>query len=117
AFLPDVLGGINAYLDPEAVRKQQTLVQSVVARFHDVPFVAWDLINEPSFSKRLWRMRPNGDPIELAEWNAWLSQKYPDRAALAALWNVTPDSVAGTISLPVEDEFDPHGVYTGTNSL
>ena len=117
AFLPDVLGGANAYLDPEAVRKQQTLVQSVVARFHDVPFLAWDLINEPSFSKRLWRMRPNGDPIELAAWNAWLSQKYPDRAALAAAWNVTPDSVAGTISLPVEDEFDSHGVYLGTNSL
>ena len=33
-------------------------------------------------------MRPNEDPMELAAWNAWLSQKYPDRAALAAAWNV-----------------------------
>ena len=54
AFLPDVLGGANAFLDPEAVRRQQTLVASVVARFRDVPFLAWDLINEPSFSKHLW---------------------------------------------------------------
>ena len=117
AFLPEVLGGRNPYLDPQAVRKQQTLVSSVVARFHDVPFLAWDLINEPSFSKRLWMMRPNDDPVELAAWNDWLTKRYPDRAALAATWNVLPESVAGTISLPVEDEFSSRGVYVGQNSL
>jgi hypothetical protein len=117
AFLPDVLGGTNAFLDPETVRKQQTLISFVVARFHDVPFLAWDLINEPSFSQHLWTMRPNGDAIEAANWNRWLSQRYPDRAKLAVLWNVPPDSVAGTISLPSPDEFNPRGMYTGTNSL
>ena len=117
AFLPEILGGLNPYLDGEAVRKQQTLVTSVTARFHDVPFLAWDLINEPSFSTKLWQMRPNGDQVELAAWNAWLTQKYPDRAALAAAWNVTPDSIAGTISLPSEQEFAQRGVYAGTNSL
>jgi len=117
AFLPEILGGANPYLDPEAVRKQQNLVASVAARFAGVPFLAWDLINEPSFSKYLWRMRPNGDPVEQAAWNAWLSQKYPDRATLAAAWNVPPDSVSGTISLPSEQEFDPRGVYVGVNSL
>ncbi len=117
AFLPEVLGGANAYLDPQAVRKQQTLVGAVVGHFRDVPFLAWDLINEPSFSKHLWRMRPNEDPIELAAWNAWLSQKYPDRAALAAAWNVPPDAVAGAVSLPSELEFDQRGIYAGTNSL
>ncbi len=117
AFLPDVLGGTNAFLDPEAVRRQQTLISSVVARFHDVPFLAWDLINEPSFSQHLWTMRPNGDPIELASWNRWLSARYPDRAKLAALWNVLPESVTGEISLPHDDEFAPRGMYTGTNSL
>ncbi|MGB7845871.1 MAG: hypothetical protein WBL63_09675 [Candidatus Acidiferrum sp.] len=117
AFLPEVLGGVNPYLDPEAIRKQQTLVSSVTARFQDVPFLAWDLINEPSFSKQLWKMRPNYDPIELASWNAWLTQKYPDRAALAAAWNVLPDTVAGTISLPTEEEFSSRGVYGGINSL
>ena len=117
AFLPDVLGGKNAFLDPEAVRRQQTLISTVVARFHDVPYLAWDLINEPSFSDKLWRTRPNGDPIEFAAWNEWLSARYPDRAKLAALWNVPPDRVAGAISLPSEEEFSPRGMYTGTNSL
>ena len=117
AFLPEVLGGVNPYLDGEAVRRQQNLVSSIAARFHDVPFLAWDLINEPSFSKQLWKMRPNYDPVELAAWNNWLSQKYPDRAALAAAWNVPPESVAGTISLPSEQEFAPRGMYDGINSL
>ena len=117
AFLPDVLGGTNALLDPEAVRKQQTLISAVVARFHDVPFLAWDLINEPSFSQHLWTMRPNGDAIELAAWNQWLTKRYPDREKLAALWNVTPESVKGTISLPRDEEFTPRGMYTGINSL
>ena len=117
AFLPEILGGANPYLDSEAVRRQQTLISSVAARFHDVPFLAWDLINEPSFSKQLWRMRPNYDPVELAAWNAWLAQKYPDRAALAAAWNVLPSAVAGTISLPTEEEFAARGMYDGINSL
>jgi Beta-galactosidase len=117
AFLPDILGGANPYLDAQAIRKQQTLVSSVAARFHDVPFLAWDLINEPSFSKQLWRMRPNYDPVELAAWNAWLNQKYPDRAALAAAWNVPISSVADTISLPTEEEFASRGMYIGSNSL
>jgi hypothetical protein len=117
AFLPDVLGGTNAFLDLAALRRQQTLISSVVARFHDVPFLAWDLINEPSFSEHLWKVRPNGDPIELAEWNQWLSERCPDRAKLAALWNVPPAAVEGTIPVPTEEEFSPRGMYTGTNSL
>jgi hypothetical protein len=117
AFLPDVLGGTNAFLDPEAVRRQQTLISSVVARFHDVPFLAWDLINEPSISQHLWTVRPNGDAIELARWNRWLSERYPDRAKLAAQWNVPAASVAGMVSLPRPEEFAPRGEYTGNNSL
>jgi hypothetical protein len=115
AFLPDVLGGVNPYLDPEAVRKQQTLISAVVARFHDVPYLAWDLVNEPSISRHLWTMRPNGDPVEVAKWNQWLDRRYP-RASLAAAWNL-PDSVRGTIPLPEELEFDPRGMYVGHNSL
>ena len=117
AFLPEVLGGTNALLDPEAVRRQQTLISSVVARFHDVPFLAWDLINEPSFSEHMWTMRPNGDPIEVAEWNRWLNERYPDRARLAALWNVPAASLEGTILLSTEAEFTPRGMYDGPNSL
>ena len=117
AFLPDVLSGVNPYLDPESVRKQRTLISSVVARFHDVPWLAWDFINEPSISQHLWTMRPNDDPIEVAKWNEWLTQRYPDRAALAAMWNVPTDAVQGTIPLPGDGEFALRGEYVGHNAL
>jgi len=117
AFLPEVLGGVNPYLDPEAVRKQKTLITSVAARFHDVPFLAYDLINEPSFSKHLWTMRPNGDWIETQKWNEWLNARYPAREALAAAWNVPINSVQGQISLPEDVDFNPRGMYNGHNSL
>lgn len=117
AFLPEVLGGINPYLDPEAVRRQQTLITSVVSRFHDVPFLAWDFINEPSISHHLWTMRPSGDQIELQKWNEWLSRRYPDRAALAAAWNLPMSEATGTLPLPDDSEFAARGMYTGHNSL
>jgi len=117
AFLPDVLAGANSYLDPEAVRKQQTLISAVAARFHEVPWLVWDLINEPSISKRLWTMRPNNDWIETEKWNEWLAKKYPDREALAAAWNMPVPSVPGNVSLPQESEFDSRGMYAGRNSL
>ena len=117
AFLPDVMGGANSYLDPETVHKQQTLISTVVARFHDVPWLGWDLINEPSISKRLWTMRPSEDAIETQKWNEWLVKRYPDRAALAAAWNLPVASVEGTVSLPQEMEFNSRGMYIGKNSL
>jgi hypothetical protein len=117
AFLPDVLRGDNPYLDPEAVRRQKTLIADVVARFHDVPWLAWDFINEPSISQYLWKMRPNGDSFELQAWNHWLNQRYPDRAALAAAWNLPASAVTGTVPLPDELEFTQRGMYTGHNSL
>ena len=117
AFLPDVLGGSNAYLDPQAILRQQTLISAVAARFHDVPWLAWDLINEPSISQHLWTMRPNGDPLELEAWNAWLKQRYPGRAALAAAWNLPVSTVSGVVPLPDETEFTPRGLYVGHNSL
>ncbi len=117
AFLPEVLGGVNPYLDAEAVRKQRTLISSVAARFHDVPFLAYDLINEPSFSKHLWTMRPNGDWIETQKWNEWLNAHYPNREALAAAWNVPINSLQGQIPLPEDSDFNPRGMYNGHNSL
>jgi hypothetical protein len=117
AFLPEVLGGTNAFLDPDAVRKQQTLVGSVVARFHDIPWLAWDFINEPSISQPLWTGHPNHDPVELQKWNEWLNRRYPDRAALAAAWNVPASAVSGVVPVPEEIEFVPRGMYAGHNSL
>lgn len=117
AFIPDVLGGANSYLDPGAVSRQKTLISSVVTRFHDVPWLAWDLVNEPSISQRLWTMRPQGDWFESQKWNGWLDKRYPDRAALAAAWNVPASKVEGSVSLPEDIEFSPRGEYVGRNSL
>ena len=117
AFLPDALGGVNAFLDPEAVRRQQTLVSSVVTRFRNIPWLAWDFINEPSISQHLWTMRANNDGIELHKWNEWLDKRYPDRAALAAFWNIPARSADGTVSLPEDLDFAPRGIYVGHNSL
>lgn len=116
AFLPEVLGGQNPYMDADAVRKQRTLAGALAARFQDIPFLAWDLINEPSFSQYLWRTRPNGDLIELARWNEWLRKRYPDEAALAAAWNVPRNQVTGTIPVPAAQEFESRSMYSGPNS-
>ena len=117
AFLPEVLGGTNGFLDPQAVRKQQTLVGSVVARFCDIPWLAWDFINEPSISQPLWTAHPNNDPVELQRWNEWLNQRYSDRAALAAAWNLPASAVSGVVSVPEDIAFTPRGMYGGHNSL
>jgi len=117
AFIPDILGGENPYLDADAVRRQKTLITSVVERFRDVPWLAWDLINEPSISEHLWKMLPNGDPVEVSKWNEWLDARYPDRAALAAAWNLPTSEVKSPVPLPEDIEFTPRGMYVGHNSL
>jgi hypothetical protein len=112
AFLPEVLGGANAYLDPVALGRQEALIRSVVTPFHDVPFLAWDLINEPSFSRQLWSDRPNGDRFEAARWNEWLARRYPDRQALARAWNL-PAPPPARVPIPTETELSPRSVYAG----
>ena len=87
AFLPESLGGGNAYLDPAAWARQDRYVQSITARFHDLPFLAWDLINEPSANRNYWKTLPQGDAFEQSAWKSWLTQHYPDQAALLAAWN------------------------------
>jgi Cellulase (glycosyl hydrolase family 5) len=80
AFYPDTWGGRNGYLDPVALAAETIYAQSLVSKFHDVPFLAWDLINEPSANKNLWRTLPDYDPFEQAAWKQWLAERYPDRA-------------------------------------
>ena len=86
SFYPGNFGGLNGYLDPAGLRAQKAFVSSLVSRFHAVPFLAWDLINEPSANGNLWKHLPQGDAFELTEWRNWLAVKYPDRAALLDAW-------------------------------
>jgi Cellulase (glycosyl hydrolase family 5) len=81
AFYPDTWGGQNGYLDPVALAAETKYAQSLVSKFHAVPFLAWDLINEPSANSNLWRTLPDYDSFEKAAWQKWLASRYPDRAA------------------------------------
>lgn len=74
AFVPPAWGGENPYLDPQAVAAQSEFVAAFARRFAPARDLAWDLINEPSFSspQRLWQCRPNYDASEQAAWAAWL---------------------------------------------
>jgi hypothetical protein len=74
AFIPDLTGHGHPYLQQK--EEQERFVSSIVERFHDVPFLAWDLINEPSPNRALWRTVP--DPSEEAGWYAWTLHNRPE---------------------------------------
>lgn len=103
--------GRNPYTDPVAVEAQAAFVRSIVARFRDVPFVSWDLINEPSFSNPraiFAGNRPNNDATELAAWNSWLRERYGTVYALAAAWGEIPHELrAAAIAAGMEAVADP----------
>ena len=134
AFYPDEFGGENGYLDPVALRAESLYARSLVDHFHAVPFLAWDLINEPSPNKNLWRTLPDYDPFETAAWRKWIADRYPDRAKLLHDWaepslgigrslqsNPTPDGpdVAGQdpFALPKAGAFSSDAVRSGFNPL
>ena len=108
AFLPEVFGGENPYLDPEAQRRQKTFVAAIAERFKDIPWLMWDLINEPSFDKPThpWATRANGDRFESALWNEWLHKRYPDNGVVAANWNTIPVTEGAPIPVPGEEDFN-----------
>ncbi len=100
----------NPYTDPAQVRLEQAYIRSVVERFKDVPWLTWDLMNEPSFSNPLHVFRgnyPNGDPTETAAWHKWLHQKYDGNlAALADAWRVPPEQLVSFDAIPLPSHAD-----------
>lgn len=94
----------NPYLDADAVRAEQAYVRSVVERFKGVPWLCWDLINEPSFSNPRVVFKgnyPNGDSAELTAWRAWLKKRYPTLSSLAEAWTVTPEQLGSFDAIPL----------------
>jgi hypothetical protein len=116
AFLPEMWGGANPYLDPRAVAAQKTFVALIARRYRAMNDVIWDLINEPSFSSpaQLWLVRPNYDEHEARAWRDWLGVRYPaaseaERAQrLAELWRTLPDDA---LALPRLDEFGDRNIF------
>ena len=134
AFYPDEFGGVNGYLDPVALHAESVYAESLVARFHDLPFVAWDLINEPSANKNLWQTLPDYDPFEQAAWRKWIASRYPERAKLLHDWaepslgigrdlQAQPTAMAPEVAaqdpmaLPTTGAFRPDAVRSGFNPL
>ncbi|HWF92855.1 MAG TPA: alpha-amylase family protein [Terriglobales bacterium] len=97
----------NPWLDPGLVRAEHVYILSVVKRFGRVPWLSYDLINEPSFSnpRRIFHGNvPNGDPVELNAWQQWLEKKYVRLSVLASAWAVDPVQLGGFNSIPLPDE-------------
>ena len=134
AFYPDTWGGVNGYLDPAAVQAEEIYTQSLVERFHAVPFLAWDLINEPSANSNVWKTLPDYDPYERAAWRQWINERYPDKAKLLQAWaepslgigraeqsapTATPPEIAAEDpwALPPAQAFDADAVRSGFNPL
>jgi Beta-galactosidase len=100
----------NPYTDPGQVQLQQAYIRSVIERFKAVPWLSWDLINEPSFSnpRHIFKGNyPNGDPTETAAWHKWLRQKYDGNlAALADAWRVPAEQLGAVDAIPLPSPSD-----------
>jgi hypothetical protein len=104
AFSPHAPDQKNPYLDPDAVRAQQAYVRAVVKRFATVPWLCWDLINEPSFSNPLKIFKgniPNADAAEVTAWHEWLRDRYKNLSALADAWAQTPEQLGTFNNIPL----------------
>ncbi len=99
----------NAYIDSASIEAERDYILSVVNRFKDIPWLCWDLINEPNFSNpnRLWHGNvPNGDGSELAAWHKWLKQHYGTLDNLSVAWAVVPDELGSFDNVPLPSEAD-----------
>lgn len=117
AFMPEVFGGENPYLAPEALDREREFVTSLTSRFADVPFLMWDLINEPSFDnpKRFFGTHANNDPVEAADWNQWLLERYGSRDAIAEAWHMgLPD---GPFPVPGDADMTAQSANDGDHPL
>lgn len=120
SFMPEVFGGTNPYLAPQALPREHHFVASMVKPFSDVPFLMWDLINEPSFDNphRFFGTHPNHDPAETSAWNNWLLLRYGSRNAIQEAWHtvlpdgpIAPPDDADMTAQSANDDHCPLAVY------
>ncbi len=114
----------NPYTDPATLEAQQAYIRSVVQQFKDVPWLSWDLINEPSFSnpRAIFKGNvPNGDATEVAAWHKWLAQHYASLAALGDAWRVPAEKLGSFDAIPLpavaDLRYDRYGNANQVRSL
>ena len=95
---------------PHTVRAEQSYVLSVVHRFGRIPWLCYDLINEPSFSNPRVIFHgnvPNGDPAELAAWHQ-VAPRQNTRTldALESAWRVPAEQLASFDAVPLPEASD-----------
>ena len=98
AFQPPSFGGSNPFLDPRALDGQRAFLTLFASRFKGVPWISWDLINEPWYSPAtaLWTNQPVGDPEEARAWHAFVVERHgEDVENLRLLWRVAGGDVSG----------------------
>ena len=99
----------NPYIDEDALHAQQAYVRAVVRRFATVPWLCWDLINEPSFSNpnQIFKGNiPNGDAAEVSAWHEWLRDRYKNLSALADAWAEIPEQLGSFDNIPLPSVAD-----------
>lgn len=108
--------GSNPYLDPVAIEAQLAYIRAITSRFRHVPFLSFDIINEPSFCnpRRIWKGNsPNGDPAELAAWQNWLKKRYDSINQLAHAWRTTLSELGSFDKVPLPSFSDLEFSRTG----
>ena len=122
AFLPEMWGGENPYLDPRSVAAQKEFVFQFAARASGADDLTWDLINEPSFCSpaHLFSCRPNYDQHERRAWRQWLKARYAGlsdakrETKLQEIWGLTS---LDAIDLPALADFTDSDIFDGTRPL
>jgi hypothetical protein len=108
AFLPPAHGGSNPYLDPRALEGQQAFLTLIATRYRGVPWIHWDLINEPSYARpeALWHNMPIGDEHERRAWRTWVKTRHgAEEQTIRDRWRQPQGDL---FDLPHPDEIDYH---------
>lgn len=116
AFMPEMFGGKNAYLDPVSINGQKKFLSAFASRVKSAKDVIWDLINEPSVAnpKNLWSCRPNYDEFEKSAWKEFLKKRFGenDEQKLADIlkdkWRLREDE--NPFELPTMEDFDNYNI-------
>ncbi len=104
AFIPPSYGGTHPYLDPRALEGQKALLTLLASRYRGVPWIHWDLINEPSYAppEGVWHNLPIRDDNERGAWAEWLRNKHgDDEGAIRDLWR---EASGDLLAMPKGDE-------------